>query len=149
MYWPFWCNTPGDLVKRETLQEQLWPDDTLVDFEHILNNGIGRLREVLGDQADSPKFIETLPRRGYRFIARVSASQQNPMPDCGGAPRIESTAFTRPVESRPAKSKGKTLAEVDTAGRRNGFHRSFNNFNLVLAQAPASAAHRFHRGSAF
>src|SRR4051812_39819748 len=63
----------GELVTRETLQKQLWPEDTFVDFEHILNNCIGKLRETLGDQADSPQFIETLPRLGYRFIAPVSA----------------------------------------------------------------------------
>ena len=69
---------PGELVTRETLQKRLWPDNTFVDFEHILlNNSIGRLREALGDQADSPRFIETLPRLGYRFIAPVEA----PSPD--------------------------------------------------------------------
>lgn len=68
---------PGALVTRETLKKQLWPDDTFVDFEHILNNCIGKLREALGDQAGSPKFIETLPRLGYRFIAPVFKPQQD------------------------------------------------------------------------
>lgn len=62
---------PGELVTRKTLKTRLWPDNTLVDFEQILNNSVGKLREALGDQADSPRFIETLPRLGYRFVVPV------------------------------------------------------------------------------
>ena len=60
---------PGDLVTREELRLQLWPAETFVDFEHGLNAAVRRLRDALGDSADTPRFIETLPRRGYRFIA--------------------------------------------------------------------------------
>jgi Tol biopolymer transport system component/DNA-binding winged helix-turn-helix (wHTH) protein len=63
---------PGQLVTREELRERIWSADTYVDFEHGLNAAIKRLRDVLGDSADSPRFIETLPRRGYRLIAEVS-----------------------------------------------------------------------------
>jgi TolB-like protein/DNA-binding winged helix-turn-helix (wHTH) protein/Flp pilus assembly protein TadD len=62
---------PGDLVTREELRAQIWPVDTFVDFDHSLHNAIARLREVLGDSAETPRYIETLPRRGYRFIAPV------------------------------------------------------------------------------
>jgi DNA-binding winged helix-turn-helix (wHTH) protein/Tfp pilus assembly protein PilF len=62
---------PGHLVTRETLRARLWPSDTFVDFERGLNRAVHRLREVLRDCAESPRFIETLPRRGYRFIAPV------------------------------------------------------------------------------
>lgn len=62
---------PGDVVTRDELRQALWRGDTFVDFDHGLNNAINRLRETLGDSADSPRFIETLPRRGYRFIAPV------------------------------------------------------------------------------
>jgi DNA-binding winged helix-turn-helix (wHTH) protein len=62
---------PGELVTREELRKRLWPTDTFVDFEHGLNAAVRRLREALGDSADTPKFIETLPRRGYRFIGLV------------------------------------------------------------------------------
>ncbi len=62
---------PGELVTREELQKELWPADTFVDFEHSLNAAIKRLRSALNDSADQPRYIETLPRRGYRFIARV------------------------------------------------------------------------------
>ena len=60
---------PGDVVTRDALRERLWPDGTFVDFEHSLNAAIKRLRAVLGDDAKSPRFIETLPRIGYRWIA--------------------------------------------------------------------------------
>lgn len=59
----------GEMVSREDLRNRLWPADTFVDFDHGLHNAVARLREALGDSADTPRFIETLPRRGYRFIA--------------------------------------------------------------------------------
>ena len=59
----------GDVVTRDELRARLWPDGTFVDFEHSLNAAIKRLRAVLGDDAKSPRFIETLPRIGYRWIA--------------------------------------------------------------------------------
>ena len=76
---------PGDLVTREELRRHVWPDGTFVDFEHGMNAIVNRLRETLGDSADRPRFIETVPRRGYRFIAPVdkgpkegSAAQPRP-----------------------------------------------------------------------
>ena len=65
---------PGQLVTREELRKRLWPDDTFVDFEHGLNAAVKRLRDTLGDSADSPRFVETVPRRGYRFIAPASVN---------------------------------------------------------------------------
>ena len=62
----------GDLVTREELRQRLWPNGTFVDYEHGLNAVINRLREALGDAADSPRFIQTVPRRGYRFITHVA-----------------------------------------------------------------------------
>ena len=64
---------PGRVVPREELQKRIWPSDTFVDFDHGINNAIKRLREALGDTAETPRYIETLPRRGYRFIGTVSA----------------------------------------------------------------------------
>jgi TolB-like protein/Flp pilus assembly protein TadD len=61
---------PGRVVTREELQQRLWPDGTFVDFEHSLNAAVKRLRAALGDDAENPRFVETVPRRGYRFIAR-------------------------------------------------------------------------------
>src|SRR5258707_556616 len=62
---------PGEVVTREEIQKNLWPADTFVDFERGLNRAINKLREALGDDADNPRFIQTLPRRGYRFLAPV------------------------------------------------------------------------------
>jgi TolB-like protein/DNA-binding winged helix-turn-helix (wHTH) protein/tetratricopeptide (TPR) repeat protein len=61
----------GDVISREELRQQLWPADTFVDFDHGLNSAMNRLRDALGDSADNPRFIETLPKRGYRFIAPI------------------------------------------------------------------------------
>ena len=67
---------PGEVVTREELRQRLWPAGTFVDFEHSLNAAIKRLRAALGDDADNPRFVETLHRRGYRFIAAVEAEGQ-------------------------------------------------------------------------
>jgi TolB-like protein/DNA-binding winged helix-turn-helix (wHTH) protein/Tfp pilus assembly protein PilF len=64
---------PGEVVTREELRSALWPQDTFVDFDHGLSTAVNKLREVLGDSAANPRFVETLPRRGYRFIAPVEA----------------------------------------------------------------------------
>ena len=62
---------PGEVVTREAVRERLWPADTFVDFDHSLNSAIKKLRQALGDSAENPRFVETLARRGYRFIAPV------------------------------------------------------------------------------
>src|SRR5712691_5705129 len=61
----------GELVTREELRQRVWPEDTFVDFDHALNTAITKIRIALRDEADNPRFVETLPRRGYRFIAPV------------------------------------------------------------------------------
>src|SRR5437016_9262716 len=78
----------GDLVTREELRAQIWPADTFVDFDHSLHNAIARLREALGDSAQKPRFIETLPRRGYRFMGQLEEVAVEPA--------------VRPVEEREA-----------------------------------------------
>jgi len=67
----------GKVVSREELQQKLWPSDTFVDFDHSLNTAINKVREALGDAASSPRYVETLARRGYRFIAPVQNNVQN------------------------------------------------------------------------
>ncbi len=62
---------PGDLVTREELQSRIWPEDSFGDFDHAVNVAVGKLRAALGDSAENPSFIETVPRRGYRFVARL------------------------------------------------------------------------------
>jgi DNA-binding winged helix-turn-helix (wHTH) protein len=65
---------PGEVVSREELKSRLWPADTFVDFEHGLNTAIKKLRQALGDNPAKPGFIETLPKKGYRFIGRLEAN---------------------------------------------------------------------------
>src|ERR671912_719036 len=77
---------PGELVTREELRQRLWPSDTFVDYEHGLNAVVNRLRDTLGDSADRPRFIETVPRRGYRFIAPVEGPDPDPTPHRSGVP---------------------------------------------------------------
>lgn len=83
---------PGEVVTREELRAQIWTADTFVDFDHSLHNAIARLREALGDSAETPRYIETLPRRGYRFIAPVdgvevqSAIRSTPSEQLGAPP---------------------------------------------------------------
>ena len=99
---------PGELVTREELRQQLWPSDTFVGFEHGLNAAVGRLRETLGDSADTPRFIETLPRRGYRFIGTV-------VDDGAGAAVVDlPPAGPAREEPRPAPAK-KTYAVAMSA----------------------------------
>lgn len=63
---------PGEVVGREELQQRLWPDETFVDFEDGLSTAVRKIRQALGDSASNPRFVETLPKRGYRFVAPIS-----------------------------------------------------------------------------
>ena len=89
---------PGDVVTREELRQRLWPAGTFVDFEHSLNAAIKRLRAALGDDADNPRFVETLHRRGYRFIAAVeserAAGPQSARGETAGCRNRQPTAST-------------------------------------------------------
>jgi eukaryotic-like serine/threonine-protein kinase len=72
---------PGHLVTREELQTRIWPDETYGDFDHAVNVAVGKLRTALGDSADNPSFIETVPRRGYRFVATLEGGQVETPPE--------------------------------------------------------------------
>jgi len=88
---------PGQLVTREELRSQLWPGDTFVDFNHGLNAAVNKLRDVLCDSAENPKYIETLPRRGYRFIAEVESP---PTQQPAQAPANEDRVTIAPSDDR-------------------------------------------------
>src|SRR5271168_256282 len=90
---------PGDLVTREELRAQIWKADTFVDFDHSLHNAIARIRDVLGDSAKAPRYIETLPRRGYRFIGPV-----------------ETVKISLPLASAQSKQPSEVSAEVRPSG---------------------------------
>src|ERR1041385_3764246 len=72
-------NSPGEVVTREQLQKQIWGDGTYVDFEHGLNAAMNKLRSALGDSAESPRYIQTMPGRGYRFIGTLDCGQVVPI----------------------------------------------------------------------
>jgi len=73
----FLLERPGEVVTREELRQRLWPADTFVDFDHSLNTAVNKLREALRDSASSPRYVETLARRGYRFLAPVERDEVN------------------------------------------------------------------------
>lgn len=86
---------PGAVVTREELRLKLWTGDTFVDFDHGLSNAINRLREALNDSADAPRYIETLPRRGYRFVGEVNAHISAEAQASGPTDSVESGEIAR------------------------------------------------------
>jgi cholera toxin transcriptional activator len=87
---------PGEVVTREDLRQRLWSNDTFVDFDHGLNTAINKLRDALGDVANNPRFVETLARRGYRFIAPVKAEYAERGPQLPVATGQSSISRTQP-----------------------------------------------------
>ncbi len=78
---------PGEVIAREEFEKRLWPEDTFVDFDHSLNTAIKKLRQALDDDKEKPRFVETLPKRGYRFIGRL---ERAPLPTPVGTPAASS-----------------------------------------------------------
>ena len=95
---------PGQLLTREEISRELWPDGTFVDYEHGVNSAVNRIREALGDTAANPRFVETLARRGYRFVAPVEAIADVPAPnaqsDAASAGSVEQPAILHEPETR-------------------------------------------------
>ena len=89
---------PGEVLTREQLQRKLWPSETFVDFERGLNKAINRLREALSDDVSNPRYIETLPRRGYRFIGSIHETVEPP-------PTIATAATFAPIEASKSRSR--------------------------------------------
>src|ERR1700736_5260014 len=80
---------PGEVVTREELRSRVWADESFGDFDQAVNIAIAKLRSALGDSAENPRFIETLPKRGYRFIADVSVVDADPLPKKSASPAGE------------------------------------------------------------
>jgi TolB-like protein/DNA-binding winged helix-turn-helix (wHTH) protein len=110
---------PGEVVARDELRQRIWPGNTIVDYELALKKAVNRIREVLGDSAESPRFIETIPRRGYRFIGSInlpsvpseSGEERQPV-----AQSSESPTSTTPKRTRTFLTLGFALALLATAG---------------------------------
>ena len=99
---------PGEVITREQLQKKLWPADTFVDFDHGLNKAINKIRDALNDSAETPRFVETVARRGYRFLAEVKAADSAPVrgPELAAQPLpVAEAADRRGLASNLAKPK--------------------------------------------
>jgi TolB-like protein/tetratricopeptide (TPR) repeat protein len=109
---------PGAVVTRDELRRRLWPDGTFVDFEHSLNAAVKRLRAALGDDADHPRFVETLPRRGYRFIGAMDAEAADKAGE--GMPRVAVLPFSNLSEegSQEYFTDGLTEEMISQLGQR-------------------------------
>jgi len=112
---------PGEVVTREELQKRLWQDGVFVDFDHSLNNAINKIREVLGDSAESPRFVETLARRGYRFIAPVETLDlpvAQVSSDAGTGSSLDS-GVSRPAEPSSQLSENEAVMPPVASGPVN------------------------------
>jgi cholera toxin transcriptional activator len=103
---------PSEVVTREELRQRLWPADTFVDFDHSLNTVINKLREALSDSAANPRFIETLARRGYRFLAPVEFVQKQTSPEVSRA--TSATIAAPAISEEPASHKTPSTVSVLT-----------------------------------
>lgn len=124
---------PGQIVARDEFRQQLWKDGTFVDFEHGLNAAMNRLRQVLGDSADQPRYIETMPGRGYRFVAAVQL-QKPVLVMAPVAAEVEPASDVTPVAGHinrgDSELEGRIAAEPGpgqlmvwrTSGPRSGVH---------------------------
>jgi TolB-like protein/DNA-binding winged helix-turn-helix (wHTH) protein/Tfp pilus assembly protein PilF len=131
---------PGDLVTREELRQELWSEDTFVDFEHNLNSAIKRLRAALGDSAETPRFIETLPRRGYRFLAPI---ERIPLPPPDGVDRPQPADAPSPGASinQPAPEMPQNLPAPGRI-RRVGWLAAATMLVMIAAGALGYSAWR-------
>jgi DNA-binding winged helix-turn-helix (wHTH) protein len=117
----------GDVVTREEMRRKLWPADTFVDFDHSLNTAVNKLRETLGDSASSPRYIETLARRGYRFIAPVQTESRQ---GGGESPLVSKPADAAEISARETFSASRLHPELDVPIPSRGLTRAL----FALAQ---------------
>lgn len=104
---------PGEVVTREELRQRLWPEDTFVDFDHGLNTAVAKLRDVLGDSASAPRYIETIAKRGYRFVGEVqTVADQQPSP---ATMQAQTSAPVAQTPSLPAATEKVIAAEAPSA----------------------------------
>jgi TolB-like protein/DNA-binding winged helix-turn-helix (wHTH) protein/Flp pilus assembly protein TadD len=110
---------PGEVITREELCKKLWPADTFVDFEHSLATAIGKIREALGDSADNPRYVETVPRRGYRFIANVTV--------------LSADSLNKVEPATQDTPRTKDHGQVEVAGKSQPWPLAWKKAGLALA----------------
>jgi DNA-binding winged helix-turn-helix (wHTH) protein len=124
---------PGDLVTREELRQRIWPADTFVDFDHSLNTAVKKLRQALGDGSQKPRFVETLPRKGYRFLGTVKGA-----PAPAAKRKVTSKSVGRVFVVRGDGEEKYLLAAVDEASWKERERLDAANddvgFSLLIAQ---------------
>ena len=104
---------PKDVVTREELRQRLWPEDTFVDFDHGLNTAVAKLRDVLGDSASSPRYIETIAKRGYRFLADVQVQEEQAAATLG--PISQTPAVVQNQLAKMPVTEPETVEETSSA----------------------------------
>jgi cholera toxin transcriptional activator len=138
----------GDVVTREELRQKLWPADTFVDFDHGLNTAVNKLRELLGDSASNPRFIETLARRGYRFIAPVQIDAQSDAhrnTQTSAEQRAAQPIAPVPQESQRELDPGPLHPDLDVPIPRRGLTRGlFALAQVMYLSFYLSALFRLH-----
>ena len=137
---------PGEVVTREELHKRLWPADTFVDFDHGLNKAVNKIRDALGDSAESPRFVETVARRGYRFLAEVKAADAAPVRSPELAPPLLPTAEARDrpdfaVKLAKPKHRLPSIAWKISAFVLLALTASFGAWQLHSRNRPSSAIH--------
>lgn len=132
---------PGALVTREEIARELWPDGIFVDYEHGVHAAVNRIREALGDKAGSPRFVETLARRGYRFIGPIERLEANP----GAASGSSFTAKLDATDDQPPSSRGPDAGPANQPSPEaphSAVHHWFNGRILASPHELPEAPHR-------
>src|ERR1035437_6024794 len=128
----FLASHPGQLVTREDIRKEIWSGNTFVDFEHGINKSIRQIRDALRDDADRPKFIETMPRRGYRFIAEIEHSE--------GAAEIAASGEAAPPPALTERSSAPVSVLEPPQTAVLGLHRLIGRWMRGAAALVAFAA---------
>ena len=136
---------PGELVTREELKQKLWPENSYGDFEHGINTAVNRVREALGDSSDNPRFVETIPRRGYRFIAPVNGEPRS-------AAELQADLKPPTRDTDPNRAGHRVSLELDASaqaegksGSRNRLRRRILTGVAILAVGVAVGVWYLHR----
>jgi cholera toxin transcriptional activator len=140
---------PGEMVTREDLQQRLWPSDTFVDFDHSLNTAVNKLREALGDAASNPRFVQTVARRGYRFIAPVELTEggtgtpatADQIP--AGGPTADASQISTPEPSAPIHPE--LEIPLPTRGLTRGLFAAIQVMYLVFYVVALARLGEVHR----